>query len=168
MIRGNEVPSREMVPLGPHPERITYCLSCRFRAMSTPSIIRSPRRIRLVAGLLALSTLTFAACGGGDSGPADTVPADTQLVVKAVPSIRFDAGSYTATAGDISIGYVNEDSVRHTLIVVKDGEKIPNFKLEIGKKGDVDYGSVTLEAGNYVLFCDVPGHQNMKAEFTVS
>jgi len=52
--------------------------------------------------------------------------------------------------------------------VVKDGEKVSNFKLEIGKKGDVDYGNVTLEAGNYVLFCDVPGHQNMKADFTVN
>ncbi len=136
--------------------------------MSTSSIPRSSRRIRLAAGALAVSSLAFVACGGGDSGPADTVPADTQLVVKAVPSIRFDAASYTATAGDISVGYINEDSVRHTLIVVKDGEKVPNFKLEIGKKGDSDYGSVTLEAGNYVLFCDVPGHQNMKADLTVS
>ena len=168
MIRGNEEPSQEIVLFDPHPERITQGLSCRFRSMSTPTNTRSARRFRLVAGVLALSSLTFAACGGGDSGPADTVPADTQLVVKAVPSIRFDADSYTATAGEISVGYINEDSVRHTLIVVKDGEKVPNFKLEIGKKGDADYGSVTLEAGNYTLFCDVPGHQNMKADLTVS
>jgi plastocyanin len=126
------------------------------------------RRIRTVAAVAAIASLAFAACGGGDSAPADTIPADTQLVVKAVPSIRFDAEKYSATAGDISIGYINEDSVRHTLIVVKDGSKVPDFKLEIGKKGDVDYGNITLEAGVYELFCDVPGHQNMKAEFTVS
>jgi|GEM_PF-268990 plastocyanin len=168
MIRGNVVPSLEIVLFDPEPEGITSGLSYRISSMSTPSIPRSSRRIRLVAGALAISSLAFAACGGGDSGPADTVPADTQLVVKAVPSIRFDATSYTATAGDISVGYVNEDSVRHTLIVVKDGEKVPNFKLEIGKKGDADYGNITLEAGNYVLFCDVPGHQNMKADLTVS
>jgi plastocyanin len=167
MIRGNEVPSLEIVLFDPHPEGITSGLSYRISRMSTPSIPRSTRRFRFVAGVLAASSLAFAACGGGDSGPADTVPADTQLVVTAVPSIRFDAESYEATAGEISVGYINEDSVRHTLIVVKDGEKVPNFKLEIGKKGDVDYGSITLEAGNYVLFCDVPGHQNMKAELTV-
>lgn len=168
MIRGNEVPSPEIVLFGPEPERITSGLSYRISRMSTPSIPRHARRFRFVAGAVALSSLAFAACGGGDSGPADTVPADTQLVVKAVPSIRFDATSYTATAGEISVGYVNEDSVRHTLIVVKDGEKVPNFKLEIGKKGDVDYGSVSLEAGSYILLCDVPGHQNMKADLTVS
>lgn len=168
MIRGNVVPSLEIVLFDPQPEGITSGLSYRISYMSTPSIPRSLRRIRLAAGALAVSSLVFAACGGGDAGPVDTVPTDTQLVVKAVPSIRFDATSYTATAGEISVGYINNDSVRHTLIVVKDGEKVSNFKLEIGKKGDVDYGNVTLETGNYVLFCDVPGHQNMKADLTVS
>mgnify|MGYP006201202509 CR=1 FL=1 len=35
------------------------------------------------------------------------------------------------------------------------------------KNGNIDSGSVTLAAGNYVLFCTVPGHQNMKADLTV-
>lgn len=120
------------------------------------------------SALLAVATLGIAACGGsGSSGPADTVPAGA-LVVTAVPTIRFDAASYgPVPAGEVTFGYVNEDSVRHTLIVIKDDVKVPNFKLVINKKGDVDSGSVALEKGNYVLFCDVPGHSNMKATLVV-
>ena len=122
-------------------------------------------------GALALATpliALLAACGGGgDSAPADTVPAGS-LVVKAVPSLRFDAENYgPVTAGDVTIGYVNEDSVRHTLILAKDGTKVANFKLEVVKDGDVDSGTVSLEPGVYEVICDVPGHSAMVAELTV-
>ena len=118
------------------------------------------------AALVAVSALS--ACGGGTSAPAQTVPTDAGLVVTAVKTIRFDASEYTATAGDIEVAYSNEDSVRHTLVVVKDGTKVPNFKLVVAQKGAVDVATVNLTAGSYTLICDVPGHQNMKATLTVS
>lgn len=124
---------------------------------------KSPRRI---VPLFVLPVLV-AACGGGTAGPAETVPAGA-LVVTAVPSLRFDAETYgPVKAGDVTFGYVNEDSVRHTLILAKDGTKVPNFKLVIEKKGSVDSGAVALEAGTYELICDVPGHSNMKASLVV-
>lgn len=111
--------------------------------------------------------VVLAACGGGSSGPAETVPAGA-LVVTAVPSLRFDAEQYgPVKAGEVTFGYVNEDSVRHTLILAKDDTKVANFKLEIKQKGNVDSGAVTLEAGTYQLICDVPGHANMKATLVV-
>ena len=89
-------------------------------------------------------------------------------VTKAVPSLRFDADTYgPISSGEVTFGYVNEDTVRHTLILAKGDTKVPNFKLVIGKKGDVDSGTVTLEKGEYTLICDVPGHSNMKATLTV-
>jgi plastocyanin len=115
------------------------------------------------------SVALLAACGGGGgtSAPAETLPAGA-LVVTAVPGLRFDAETYgPVTAGDIVFGYQNEDSIRHTLIIAKDDTKVPNFKLVIAKKGDVDSGSVTLDAGTYTLICDVPGHGNMRASLTV-
>ena len=109
----------------------------------------------------------LASCGGGSSAPAETLPAGA-LVIKAVPSLRFDAAEYgPVKAGDVLIGYSNEDSVRHTLIIAKDSTKIANFKLVIGQKGAVDSGTVKLEAGTYTVLCDVPGHSNMKATLTV-
>ena len=130
----------------------------------------SPLKLFRVSTVALVATAGFAlvGCGGGDSAPADTLPAEVGLTVTAVPSIRWDAADYTATAGDVVIGLVNEDSVRHTLIIAKDGTKIPDFKVVAGKKGAVDSGSITLEAGTYQLLCDVPGHQNMKAVLTVS
>jgi uncharacterized cupredoxin-like copper-binding protein len=114
------------------------------------------------------SLALLAACGGGGtSAPAETLPADA-FVVTAVSGLRFDAESYgPVTAGSIVFGYKNDDSIRHTLILAKDDTKVPNFKLVIAKKGDVDSGSVTLDAGTYTLICDVPGHGNMRASLTV-
>ena len=114
------------------------------------------------------SVALLAACGGGGtSAPAETLPADA-FVVTAVSGLRFDAESYgPVPAGDIVFGYKNDDSIRHTLILAKDDTKVPNFKLVVAKKGDVDSGPVTLDAGTYTIICDVPGHGNMKATLTV-
>ena len=124
---------------------------------------------RIRSSLLLAAPLTLlAACGGGSSTPAETLPADVGLLVKAVPSLKFDKTDYgTVKAGEIMFGYSNEDSVRHTLILAKDDQKVPNYKLVIGEKGDIDSGAVTLEPGKYVLICDVPGHSNMRAVLTV-
>ncbi len=114
------------------------------------------------------SVALLAACGGGGtSAPAETLPSGA-LVVTAVSGLRFDAKTYgPVPAGDIVFGYQNEDSIRHTLILAKDDTKVPNFKLVVAKKGDVDSGPVTLDAGTYTLICDVPGHGNMRASLTV-
>jgi plastocyanin len=90
------------------------------------------------------------------------------MVVKAVSGLRFDAEKYgPVKAGEVLIGYSNEDSIRHTLILAKDNTKVPNFKLVIASKGAVDSGTVTLDAGTYTVICDVPGHANMRATLTV-
>ena len=113
------------------------------------------------------SVALLAACGGGTTAPAETVPAGA-FVVTAVSGLRFDAESYgPVTAGPIVFGYKNEDSIRHTLILAKGDLKVPNFKLVVDESGSVDSGAVTLDAGTYTIICDVPGHSNMKATLTV-
>ena len=120
---------------------------------------------RALPFLVAIGLLT--SCGGGTSAPAETLPAGA-TVVKAVAGLRFDAAEYgPVKAGDVLIGYSNEDSIRHTLILAKDNTKVANFKLVIANKGAVDSGTVTLDAGTYQLICDVPGHANMRATLTV-
>jgi plastocyanin len=118
--------------------------------------------------LTASLALVLAACGGSSTTePTETVPAGA-LVVTAKSGLRFDAAEYgPVPAGDVTFGYVNEDSMRHTLIIAKGDEKVGSFKLVVVDKGDVDSGSVSLEAGEYTLICDVPGHSNMRATLTV-
>ena len=121
---------------------------------------------RLVPMTAAL--LLVAACSSGStSTPPNTVPAGS-TVIKAVPGLLFDANQYgPIPTGDITFGYVNDDSIRHTLILAKGDTKVANFKLEVRRKGDVDSGTVNLDAGTYTVICDVPGHGNMRATLTV-
>ena len=114
-----------------------------------------------------LFSSVLAACGGSSASEPVVIPDTVGLEVHAVSGLKFDASSYTATAGDIEVAYVNEDSIRHTLVVVEGDTKVGSFELKVNKSGDVDLGTINLPPGNYVLLCTVPGHQNMKADLTV-
>jgi len=104
---------------------------------------------------------------GGSSTSAPTTPVVADVVVSAVSGLRFNQTSYTAASGDVSFAYVNADTIRHTLVVVQDGTKVAGFELKVSQKGDLDSGTVNLTPGTYELLCTVPGHQSMKASFTV-
>lgn len=124
--------------------------------------------MKRVLSLTASLALVLTACGGSStSEPTETLPAGA-LVVTAESGLRFDAKEYgPVPAGDVLLGYQNNDSMRHTLIVAKGDEKVGSFKLVVVDKGDVDSGTVTLDAGTYTLICDVPGHSNMRATLIV-
>jgi plastocyanin len=121
--------------------------------------------LRPLIGLLLAAGIA-AGCSSSSATP-DTIPAGTNLEVHAVSGLRFDKTAYEIAAGESLVAYVNDDTIRHTLVVVKDGTTVSGFELQVNKKGDIDSGSVTLEPGTYELFCTVPGHQSMKAQLTV-
>jgi plastocyanin len=125
-------------------------------------MIRIARRALIVTS----AAIALAACSGSTATP-ETLPATVGLEVHAVSGLKFDKSAYEATAGDIEIGYVNDDSIRHTLVVVQGDTKVGALELQVNKRGDSDVGSINLPAGEYVLLCTVPGHQRMKADLTV-
>ena len=43
-----------------------------------------------------------------------------------------------------------------------------DFKLEVSRGGDTDDGTIELEAGDYVFYCDVPGHRAAGMEGTLT
>ena len=110
--------------------------------------------------------IALSACSSSTATP-ETLPATVDLEVRAVSGLKFDKTAYEATAGDIEIGYVNEDTIRHTLVVVDGDTKMGSFELQVNKRGDTDFGSINLPAGNYVLLCTVPGQLSLKADLTV-
>jgi len=127
-------------------------------------------RVKLTRSLVVLPFVTLAACGGGgggDSAPT-TIPDSVDLVVKAVPTIRWDAESYSAPAGDVEIFLANDDSVKHVLVVLQDDKVVGDLELEVAKKGDTASGTITLDAGEYYIYCTVPGHASMNSLLTVS
>ena len=145
------------------------------------------RRTLTLAALFVLP-LGSIACGGDDddaSGtPGDdsetTQPSDTEDTTEGTEApaggggsevtfvaqdIQWTEDSYSAAAGEVTFVLENADSIRHTLVV--DGVDEDTFKLEVASEGDTDEGSVELEAGDYEVFCDVPGHTAMRATLTV-
>ena len=111
--------------------------------------------------------VALGACSSSSSAPAETLPVDTDLEVHAVSGLKFDKTSYEVATGENFVAYVNEDTIRHNLIVAQGDTKISGFELKVNKNGDIDTGPVTLASGSYVLLCTVPGHQSMKADLTV-
>lgn len=124
----------------------------------------TPRASLVTSALIVSALLT--GCGGDSATPVPTVEAD--LVVTAVNGLRWDAESYTLAAGEVSIAMRNEDSIRHTLVVLADKDVVGDLVLVVNRRGDVDTGTVTLEPGTYRIFCTVPGHQNMISDLIVS
>ncbi len=132
------------------------------------SFVRLPRPRSLV-GLVGGSALMLSACGGGgSSAPEYSIPTDADLVVKAVPTIRWDAGNYTAAAGEIDVFLANDDNVKPVLVVRQGDKVVGDLELVVNKKGDVAQGTITLEAGEYSIYCTIPGHGNMNSPLIVS
>lgn len=126
-----------------------------------------PGHLSRTAVAAAVLSLPLAACGGDDGDTDDGGPAPEGAVTVVAESVSgFDAESYTADAGEVGFVYDNSDAIPHTL-VIEDVDS-DDFKLSAAPGGD-DQGSVELEAGDYVLYCDVPGHREagMEAELTV-
>ena len=53
-----------------------------------------------------LFSSVLAACGGSRSSEPVEIPATVDLEVRAVSGLKFDADTYTATAGDIEVAYI--------------------------------------------------------------
>ena len=128
----------------------------------------------MTAAAAAIAITGLAACGDDDSNggadtAGDTTPSDADLVVEAVPTIRWAQSEYTATAGDVVVALEQSDpSSKHTLAIVDSaGTQLPEV-LEVTSRGEVDQGTYPLTAGTYEIICTIPGHAAMKATLTVS
>ena len=112
-------------------------------------------RSRGTAALVAALVL-LAGCGDDDTADPSGAPSGGEGVVTVVAEdVAFGADTYEADAGTVEFEYVNEGVIQHTLVI----EGVEDFKLEVETRGDVDRGSVELDAGSYVLICDFPGHE---------
>jgi plastocyanin len=116
-------------------------------------------------GSAMAATVVLGACGSdGDDDSGDTGGAAThEVTVVAKDTLSFDKGDYAAKAGEVAITYEDGGSLTHTLLI----EGNDDFKLEVSGSGDTDTGTVDLDPGEYELYCDVPGHESMRATLTV-
>jgi plastocyanin len=114
----------------------------------------------------ALVALPLAACGGDDdaddAGGGSGSPAGDAIEVLALDSLVFDPEALEAPAGEVTFRLVNDGSLPHSF-VIEDRES--DLKLSVG---DTDEGSISLEAGEYVFYCDVAGHRAGGMEGTLT
>ena len=117
--------------------------------------------LRLISVLGLGVGLTLTACGDDDSSDASSTGGTGQTVtVKATDALKFEPDHLTATAGVIHIVLDNAGATTHTFVIDD-----PKFKLTNDDSKDID-----LAAGDYVFYCDVPGHRaaGMEGTLTVS
>lgn len=118
----------------------------------------------LIPALVA--TLALAACGGDDS-PVSFEPDDGVVdgfVTVIGSDIAFDRDDYVAAAGPVEITLANEGSIVHSLVI----EDVDGLRLVVNSKGDEDTGTIDLDAGEYVVYCDIAGHRSAGMEATLT
>jgi plastocyanin len=133
------------------------------------------RLLLLVFAVLALA-IGGAACGGDDDDEAADEPAaeettthdetmedGSHLTLTADPggAFSFDQTELTAAAGEVTIELVNESGIPHNVEIEGDGvsDTISEGSTEL---------MASLEAGEYVFFCNIAGHREGGMEGTLT
>ena len=105
-------------------------------------------------------------CGGGSENRKAVSSEDGVVRVITYDSQKFNADMYEAEAGLVKIEYILDGFQSHTLVIEGMEE---DFKLEVGDE-KTDLGEIELNAGRYILYCDIAGHRTsgMEAKLLVN
>ena len=136
------------------------------------------RRILLLLMAVAALSLAVAACGGDDDDEAEEPAAEetttdgggggggTTLELAADPggALAFDQTELTAPAGDITIHLTNDAQIPHNVEVEGNGVEEVSDTIT----GADTSLAITLEPGEYVFYCAVPGHREGGMEGTLT
>jgi len=109
---------------------------------------------------------TLTAAEGAASGTASGVgPAGAGRADIVAREIVFEPKELSAPAGPVQVSLKNEGTTEHTLVV----EGAPNFKKLAARPGQSQSGPLDVPPGEYVLYCEVPGHRpaGMEAKLKV-
>jgi plastocyanin len=154
------------------------------------------RREARTAGLTVLATagivLVFAggyglgATGGGEggggegelaaaAGEGEAAGGGGEVNILAKDPFTFEPKELSVPAGKIKVNLTNQGAIVHTLLF----EQVPTFSKLVtsgtrrqapGGEGPTSTGTVDLEPGTYVFFCDERGHRGagMEGKLTVT
>ncbi len=117
--------------------------------------------IALVAALLVIGVIGLLDDDGGDASASGGGAASTTIDVT-LSEFKID-GTLTAEAGDVNLSVANAGTQQHNLVVEELGTETP--LLNAGDSAELALG--TLDAGNYTVFCSVPGHRDSGMESTL-
>lgn len=141
-------------------------------------------RLLLPSAALAIGPLALAACGGSSTG-ASSSSSTTQggstasgsgsvnstgstAIIATETEYHIALSEKRAGAGPVTIEANNSGQVTHDLVV--NGPAVNNQKTALLSPGQKATLKLTLQAGTYDIYCDIPGHKQagMDATLTVS
>jgi uncharacterized cupredoxin-like copper-binding protein len=149
------------------------------------------RRLTILPVLMGLAAAASSGGCGGSDGPSNATAGEVPAAPKAfnvrLSDFKINPALNVASAGKVTITARNAGKEEHEMIVVRAGAGAVNLPL---KDGSVDEDileprvageiseleprasgskTFTLRPGNYILFCNVPGHyrQGMFARLSV-
>lgn len=129
----------------------------------------------LLSATLAIVALAVAAACGGSGSPSGSSSssgssgssASAQTVTFTESEFKIDPASSTLKAGTYTFQVDNKGSLQHDLhIATADGTELGHSPLVSG--GQTASFQVTLKAGTYTIWCNVPGHRARGMEGTVT
>ena len=150
-------------------------------------------RFVLLFAMGALSLALLAACSSDSDDEGEATAAATEAmsegaettVTATLSEFVVELGASSAPAGEITFEAENTGTLAHELVIVRsdlapdalplDGAVVDESAIDvIGEipefaAGAKDSGTFELEAGSYIVFCNVAGHyqDGMHAAFTV-
>ena len=129
--------------------------------------MRTPGRTFAIAAALALSlTACGGGDGGGDAGGDGGGEAATSVTVEGTDNLAFEPSSLNVAAGEeVEVTLDCGPTVEHNLIV--EGYEGDEPVAECAADGSGS-GTMTLEAGDYTFYCNIPGHREAGMEGTLT
>lgn len=129
-----------------------------------------PARSRhvIAAALASLMAFALAACSSDPATPeTPAAPADRGTVINVSGvDMAFIAPELPTAPGTYTFVFTNDGGMQHDLVI----EGIDGAETPVIAPGDTAEFTVTLEAGEYTMYCSVSNHRSlgMELSFTVS
>lgn len=150
---------------------------------------KTMRQLGMVLGLGILAATLLAACSSddesdGDGTTAPTAASETTVNVT-LSEWAVEPDVMSVPSGEVTFSVSNAGTVSHELVIVRsdvaadalpvDGGVVPEDEIDLVGEveefpaGETATGSFRLDAGNYILICNLPAHYEtgMHSAFTV-
>lgn len=124
-------------------------------------------RFRLLLVCVCLAAIV--ACGGGSTGGGGgaSQPAGSNKLV--LMDFKFQPKAVSVSAGKVTFFLVNDGPSAHDMVIA-DTSGMSVARSTLVQPNNTETFEVTLTAGSYVFYCDLPGHRaaGMEGTLTVS